>query len=127
MLARANVITEPAIEQLAGRRHLAGAQAAHTEQAIDRIGGLQHLKLPGGVGPGILRGVGQQHRPRRAQGDETVLIEWQLIGLVVELLEGGVEPVREAFVDLLDRLADLFKATMAAVAQNGKECGWLTR
>ena len=45
-----------------------------------------------------------------------MLIERQLLRLVVELLEPAIEPVREAVVDRLDRLADLAAARGGAAA-----------
>ena len=46
-------------------------------------------------------GIGKQHRARRHQRHEAILVEGQLLRSVVKLLEFGVEPMREVIVDLL--------------------------
>ena len=45
-----------------------------------------------------------------------MLVEWQAIRLFVEFLELGVEPVREAVVDLFDGLADFAAARRGSAA-----------
>ena len=72
--------------------------------------------MPRGVGPCVLLGVTEQHGPRRHQGDEAILVERQAVGVLVELLERRIEPVRKAVIDLLDRLADGAAARRRAAA-----------
>src|SRR5262245_3869270 len=77
VLAGADVVAEPAVHELVERRDRLRVQAAGAEEAIHRIGRPQDLELPLWVRPQILFGVGEQHGPRGAQGDEAVLIERQ--------------------------------------------------
>src|SRR5207249_9879206 len=87
--------------------HLFRVQAAGTQEAINGVSRLQDLELTLRVGPGVLHGVRQQHGAGSHQGNEAVLVERQLLGLVVKLLEGSVEPMGKTIVDLLDRFAGL--------------------
>src|SRR5207253_697184 len=59
---------------------------------------------------------GQQHRARRAQRDQTMLIKRQLVRLLVKFLELAVKPVGETSVDLFDRLSNLAAARRGAAA-----------
>src|SRR5262245_8605246 len=110
MFARTDVITERAVDQAPGFGFLFRVQSARTEQAINRISGLQHFKLAIRIGPSVFDSVWQQHRTRRAQRDQAMLVERQEAGLLVELFEFRIEPVWEARVNSLDRFADLSAA-----------------
>ena len=81
-----------------------GAEIAGAQEPVNRRRRAQHLELACGVDPGVVPPVGEQHGPRRAQRHQAMLIERQPVGLIVELLEPCVEPVREVVVDLFDRL-----------------------
>src|SRR5438874_3540180 len=72
MLAGANVIAKIAIDQSSWLGHLLGLQAAGAQEAVNGVGRLQDLELPLRVGPGVLHGVREQHRPGSHQGNEAV-------------------------------------------------------
>src|SRR5690242_21415371 len=57
------------------------------------------VELSSRIRPDILDRAGEQHRPRRAQRDQGVLIEGQLFGRRAERFEVSAEPVREGLVD----------------------------
>src|ERR1700722_15266880 len=116
MFSRANEKAEVAIDQLICVRHGLGRQAIGSQESIDRVGRLEHVECTHWVGPGILDRRRQQNGSRRAQGDETVLIERQQIGLRVELLEFAAEPVRKSGVDAFHRFADRGPAWGCATA-----------
>src|SRR5262245_17951439 len=110
VFARANVVTERTVDEASRFRLFFCVKAACTKKTIDRVSRLQHFELAIGIGPGVFDGVGQQHRTRRAQRNETMLVKREEAGLLVELLELRIEPVREARVNSLDRFADLAAA-----------------
>ena len=116
VLAGADVVAERAVDEGVDLGHAPGVEPPRAEQAVDGFGRLEDLELPLGVGPGVLDGVGEEDGPGGDQGDQAVLIEGEPLGLVVEVLELGVEPVRVAGVDPLDRLADLGPARGRAAA-----------
>src|SRR5689334_16568224 len=74
---------------------------------INAIGCLEHLELSGRIGPLVLLRCREQHGTRSAQGDQAILVKGQTFGFGVELLESGIEPMREPIVDGFDRLSDL--------------------
>src|SRR6267378_3816738 len=116
MSAGPDVISERAVNRLSYFRRLVGVQPLGAQQPINRIGRLQHFKLSLGICPGVFGGVRQEHRTRGAERNQAMLIEGQLVRLFVEVLEHGVEPVREMVVDLFDGLADFAAAGRGAAA-----------
>ena len=69
MFAFADIVAKAVANQAALRRHFIDAQTFDSEKAIDRIGGFEHVKLAGGIGPLIFLPVGEEHRARRAKSD----------------------------------------------------------
>ena len=68
------------------------------------------------VSPWVSGSAGDVNGARRGQGDEQVLIHRQVVYTVVVLGEVVAEPVGEAGVDALDRLAELTPAQRRAAA-----------
>src|SRR5262249_27215736 len=116
MFAGANEVAELAVDQLAGFWYLPRVKPACFQEAIDRIGSLQHFELARGIHPSVFGRSGEKPRACRTQNNETILIERQPVHLLVDLFELGVEPVRKASVDLLDRLTDFATAGTRASA-----------
>ena len=83
-------------------RQLPAVEPLRAQQTIDRIGRLQNAKLALRIGPGVFLGVRKEHRPRRTQCHQAILVEGQALDLIVEFLEFVAEPVRKTIVDLLD-------------------------
>src|ERR1017187_5865508 len=105
MLAFAHIEAQRAVHELVSRRHCLNGQSLRTEEPIDGVGGLEHLKLAGWVGPLVSFRGGEQHGPRRAEGHQAILVERQPLRRIVELLELRVEPVREMVVNGLHGFA----------------------
>lgn len=88
MFALAHVVAEGAVHELSQGRYFLGGESFRAEQAIDGAGSLQYLKLAARVGPLVALRRGEQDRPGRAQGHETILVEGQPLGRIVELQIG---------------------------------------
>src|SRR5208337_4847008 len=64
--------------------------SVNAEQAIDRGGGLQHVELAGRIRPLVRLAIGKQDRPRRAQGDQAILVEGQPFRAIVNCLNSAL-------------------------------------
>src|SRR5262245_45977704 len=116
MLSGADVVAQGAIHQDAHLGHGLGLQPARSKQPVNRLSPFKQVELAGRISPLVFDCIGEQHWPWRAKCDQTVLIKRQALGLIVELLEFGVEPMRERIVDLLNRFSNLPSARSRAAA-----------
>ena len=114
MAAGAEEIAQRAVNQLAVGRQFGGAEISGPEEAVNGGRRAQYLKLSGWIDPRVVPPVGEQDRSRRAQRHQAMLIKRQPLGLVIDLFESRVEPMRELVVDLFDgfrRFASLVGST----------------
>src|ERR1035437_8564453 len=110
MLALAHIIAEGTRDEVALARDFLRGQSFGSEEAINSVGSLEHLKLAGRVGPLVVFAGGEEHRSRGAKGHQTILVEWQPLRRIVKLLELRVEPVWKMVVNGLYGLTDLAPA-----------------
>src|SRR5579884_472740 len=99
MFAGTDEITETMADKLIFRRHFLYFQSARAKQVVNVIRVLEHFERAGRIGPGIARRLSQQHRTRRNERNQTILIERKPVGFVVEFFELGIEPMWKTSVD----------------------------
>src|ERR1035437_5832544 len=116
MLALAHIIAEGTRDEVALARDFLRGQSFGSEEAINSVGSLEHLKLAGRVGPLVVFAGGEEHRSRGAKGHQTILVEWQPLRRIVELLELSIEPMWEMVVNGFRGFAGLSPAGRGAAA-----------
>src|SRR6185436_12535716 len=89
----AKIKPERSINQMAILRQPLSIEIAGAEQTINRTGAAKDFKLSGGVDPCISSPIREQHRTRRAQRHQAVLVERQSLRLPIEFLEARIEPM----------------------------------
>ena len=104
MAPRPEEVAQLAVDELSVGRKAGSGEIAGAQELVNRRCGTQHLELALGIDPGVVSPVCEQHGAGRAQRHQAMLIEREPVGVIIELLEPCVEPVRESIVDLFDSL-----------------------
>src|SRR6266581_3931473 len=116
VLSLTDVIAETVAGQSVQRGHGRDVEAFYTEETINRIGGLKHFELAGGIGPLIPFGCAEKDRAGRTKGYQAILVNGQPVWLIIEFFEFRIEPVRKPIVNRLNRFAVGTPARGAATA-----------
>ena len=118
VLARPQIVADAAPQyRRLGRRELRSLfDAGNAEEPVDFPRRDRRAKLVEGVRPLVFARARHQHRARRRERDEKVLIPRQLTFVVLVTVELGHEPVRELVDYRPDRLALLVSRDRRAAA-----------
>src|SRR5262245_52332146 len=109
MFSRSDKVTQLAVNEFIQFRFFP-FQPSRTEKFIDWFSSFENLKLTIGVCPGIFLSIGKQNRSGSTKSNQSVLIEGNSIGLVIEEFEIATKPMGESFIDLFYGFTD-FSAT----------------